>query len=333
MRFFYAKPLKKYIIIGALLGFFIMLIARIFLPVISVKELELHVNLRYRLGYPFAYYSANAILMMTLLYQIFYLFIGGILGYILFTLINRRKGFTLLTSTAFNLITSIMLILILYAFIHVDCVNKYQPINLSVTHKITFLSNITDNLKKIFLPSFSFFKPSTIPGSNNRNYAGPTLVPPHYPDNPVQNPPVYVNPVNPINPQPQPPSAQELFSALNNYRQRNGKRTLNWEGSIANYAQNRANLFTSLGDTDNHTGFENDLKNGLYFQLGFYGFGENSSYGYITDAKTIIESHFGSSPAHNENMLNEKWEYGGIGINGSAIDIIFAGWKIKTVNQ
>ena len=54
---------------------------------------------------------------------------------------------------------------------------------------------------------------------------------------------------------------QEVFDALNAYRQRNGVGALTWSESLAKYAQTRCNDFTALGGIDGHKGFNDYLNN------------------------------------------------------------------------
>lgn len=123
-------------------------------------------------------------------------------------------------------------------------------------------------------------------------------------------------------------SGNAIFSALNEYRAKNGKPLLAWDGGLANYAQSRAELYKSQGSLDGHAGFNDFIKNQDGFKkLGFLRLGENSGYGHNLDANSLIEQAYGMSPAHNENQLNRDWTHVGIGTAGSATNFIFGGNK------
>ncbi len=122
---------------------------------------------------------------------------------------------------------------------------------------------------------------------------------------------------------------QEIFSALNSYRQRLDKEALIWDDALASYAQKRADLFTLLGHTDEHAGFSNFVNNQSGFQtLGFNGLGENSSFGYKLLGVHIIEWMYAADKPHNDNQLNSEWTHVGVGVNGVATDLVFGGRKI-----
>ncbi len=124
-------------------------------------------------------------------------------------------------------------------------------------------------------------------------------------------------------------TAQEIFVALNNYRQRYGKGTLNWDENLANYAQSRAVYFVSKGDLDSHAGFSDYINNQDGFhKLGFMSLGENSSYGYTLEAVHLIEWVYAGDKPHDDNQLNSEWTHVGIGVSGGASNLIFGGKKI-----
>lgn len=73
-------------------------------------------------------------------------------------------------------------------------------------------------------------------------------------------------------------TAQEIFEALNNYRERHGRNRLNWDERLANFALERAKYFTQIGKLDEHKGFEEYVNNDENLRkLGFWSVGENSS--------------------------------------------------------
>ncbi|QQG44734.1 MAG: CAP domain-containing protein [Candidatus Roizmanbacteria bacterium] len=124
-------------------------------------------------------------------------------------------------------------------------------------------------------------------------------------------------------------SAQEVFEALNIYRQRHNKSTLTWDDRLAEFAQTRAKYFTGLGKLDSHAGFEEytkDIEN--VKKLGFWSLGENSSYGYKMYGVHLIEWIFAGDEPHNNNQLNSTWSHVGIGIDSTQVDLIFGGNKM-----
>lgn len=123
-------------------------------------------------------------------------------------------------------------------------------------------------------------------------------------------------------------TAEEIVTALNNYRQVNGRGTLSWDDKLGAYANTRADLFKSRGSTDAHAGFNDYLDNHDGFsQLGFSRLGENSYFGGPLYGVHLIEWVFAKSPDHNANQLDAGWTHVGIGVNNTAVDIVFGGRK------
>lgn len=123
-------------------------------------------------------------------------------------------------------------------------------------------------------------------------------------------------------------SDNTLLEALNAYRQKNGKEPLSWDGKLAEYAQNRAELFSKQNGLDGHTGFNDFIKNQNGFNnLGFSSLGENSGIGHELEPAELIENIYGKSPSHNENQLNSRWSHVGIGVSNTATNFIFGGNK------
>lgn len=118
---------------------------------------------------------------------------------------------------------------------------------------------------------------------------------------------------------------EEILNALNNYRQSQGREKLKWSDTLASFAKERADHFRDINSTDKHAGFISYLDNEENAQkLGFYGFGENSSFGYKLQGVHLIEWVFAADEGHNANQLNSSWTYVGIGVSGLGIDVIFA---------
>ena len=124
-------------------------------------------------------------------------------------------------------------------------------------------------------------------------------------------------------------TAQETFEALNRYRQVHGSRVLEWNDKLSEYANSRAKFFTSINSVDKHKGFADKLKDeGGFKDLGFWGLGENASYGYKLEGVHLIEWMYASDKDHNDNQLDNTWTHVGVGIDGVATAIIFGKHKI-----
>lgn len=119
-------------------------------------------------------------------------------------------------------------------------------------------------------------------------------------------------------------SPDEIFKALNYYRNNKGRSSLVWDDRLANYAKVRASYFTSIGKLDEHAGFNeyvkdpNNLRN-----LGFWNIGENSSFGYKVNGVHLIEWVYAGDKPHDDNQLNSGWTNVGIGVDNYQTDIIF----------
>lgn len=122
-------------------------------------------------------------------------------------------------------------------------------------------------------------------------------------------------------------TSQEIFSALNAYRQKNGKGTLSWDDKLTSYAVSRVQLFTQLNTTDKHAGFVEYMHNNGFNILGFMSLGENSSFGYQLAGVHLIEWVYAGDKPHDDNQLNSSWTHVGIGVSGLATDLIFGGSK------
>jgi len=124
-------------------------------------------------------------------------------------------------------------------------------------------------------------------------------------------------------------TAKEIFEALNEYRRRYGSQILNWDEKLGNYAQNRAVYLNSIKNVDKHEGFNNFVENEDGFEkLGFTTLGENISYGYKLNGVHIIEWMYAGDEPHNNNQLDNRWNYVGIGVDGLATCLIFGTGKM-----
>lgn len=123
-------------------------------------------------------------------------------------------------------------------------------------------------------------------------------------------------------------TAEEIFSALNMYRQTKGKGILAYDQKLTDYAISRASFFQRNGSMDSHAGFQDFINNQDGFgSLGFNSLGENSSFGYQLESTHLIEWVFAGDVPHDTNQLNPEWTHVGIGVSGQAVDIIFGGRK------
>ncbi len=121
----------------------------------------------------------------------------------------------------------------------------------------------------------------------------------------------------------------EAFLALNVYRNRKGAQSLQWDEKLAELALKRANTFISIGKLDGHSGFNEYFKNEENVRnIGFYSTGENSSFGYRLEGVHLIEWVFAADRPHDDNQSDPTWTHVGIGINGTAVDVIFAKERI-----
>jgi len=122
---------------------------------------------------------------------------------------------------------------------------------------------------------------------------------------------------------------QEILTALNIYRQRYGSQILNWDDKLGNYAQSRAKYLNSIKNVDKHEGFNNFVENdGGFEKLGFTMLGENISYGYKLNGVHTIEWMYAGDKPHNDNQLDSRWNFVGIGVDGLATCLIFGTGKM-----
>lgn len=120
----------------------------------------------------------------------------------------------------------------------------------------------------------------------------------------------------------------EIFLALNEYRKVQGSQVLNWDQKLGNYAQERAVYLNKIQNVDQHKGFNDFVENQDGFnKLGFTSLGENISFGYKLNGVHTIEWMYAGDKPHNDNQLNNKWNYVGIGVDGLATCLIFATGK------
>ncbi|MFA7301681.1 MAG: CAP domain-containing protein [Candidatus Shapirobacteria bacterium] len=121
---------------------------------------------------------------------------------------------------------------------------------------------------------------------------------------------------------------KEILEALNQYRQVHGSQILTWDDKLANFAQTRAAYLSSIKTVDQHKGFSDYMeKQDGFNKLGFTYVGENISHGYKLNGVHTIEWMYAGDEPHNENQLNTRWNYVGVGVDGLATSIIFGTGK------
>lgn len=124
-------------------------------------------------------------------------------------------------------------------------------------------------------------------------------------------------------------SPAEILEALNKYRNIHGSRPLEWNQKLADYATSRAKYFMENKALDSHKGFEEKLKDEAGFRdLGFWGLGENASFGYRLEAVHLIEWMYAADKPHDDNQLDNSWTHVGIGIDQVSSVLIFGKHKI-----
>lgn len=122
---------------------------------------------------------------------------------------------------------------------------------------------------------------------------------------------------------------QEIFDALNIYREKNGKSRLTWDNNLADFASTRAAQLNAIKYTDKHAGFleyTKDVEN--LRKLGFWGAGENCNYGQRLLGVHLIEWIYAGDEPHDKNQLDPTWTHVGVGVSGLGVSIIFGKWKI-----
>lgn len=117
---------------------------------------------------------------------------------------------------------------------------------------------------------------------------------------------------------------QEILDALNEYRKRYDSQILTWDNKLGEYANSRAVYLNSIENVDGHKGFNNFMENDDGFdKLGFTSLGENISFGYKLNGVHLIEWMYAGDKPHNDNQLDNRWNYVGIGVKGLATCLIF----------
>lgn len=121
-------------------------------------------------------------------------------------------------------------------------------------------------------------------------------------------------------------TANDVYVALNNYRQAHGSGPLAWSDKLASVGQMRAGqVVANGGHSDEHAGFfayTNDQSN--FAKVGFGSLAENIEGGSCSlFGVHIIEWIFAADAPHNDNQLDPSWQAVGIGVDHTVVSVIF----------
>lgn len=115
---------------------------------------------------------------------------------------------------------------------------------------------------------------------------------------------------------------QEIFEALNAYRNTKGVGSLNWDEKLAALARER--VLEVPNETVAHEGFRRRMsESGFWDEYEINGAGENASSGYRLNGVHLIEWMYASDSGHDSNQLNINWTHVGIAVSGSNSVLIF----------
>ena len=119
-------------------------------------------------------------------------------------------------------------------------------------------------------------------------------------------------------------TADEIFNALNSYRNEKDIASLSWDDTLANFSQSRVNTFASISNLDSHAGFKSYMENGGFEASGFNGLGENSAQlASPMSGDKIIREIYGASSTHNSSQLDPAWTHAGVAISGIFVNVNF----------
>jgi hypothetical protein len=358
MRLFYVKQVKHFILLGAGITLLIGIVARVINHQVGTQEIMFHTNLRNNLGHPFTYYSPLAIIVLTLLYEFFYALIGGLLGYIFFMIKHRHSGFTVFFTQTFKTGIALVFIVCLFLFLKVDVVNQYDN---AVMSKIPHPGAITignsgfmKTLADLFLPSLRAVPergfpqqsrkatqhsiiPSDAPESNSpQTSSSQSQAPASTTHTFVPIPTAATKPViQPFIPPPttvQMPSASQLFAGLNTYRSQHGVSQLKWDATLADYSSQLAEQANHRGAIDGGQNLR-QVRSQNPFALGFQNLGELQSYGVTESATGLFSNYFAAYASTNITQSSSDWQYVGIGVNGTAVEVILGARKCASTNR
>ncbi|MFZ6035399.1 MAG: CAP domain-containing protein [Patescibacteria group bacterium] len=126
-------------------------------------------------------------------------------------------------------------------------------------------------------------------------------------------------------------TADEIYIALNNYRNTHGKSSLVWNNDLAIWASSRAQSFVNNNSLDEHAGFSSEAPS-KGSQFGFYALSEGSSLIGKLEAVHYIEWILTGDAPHKETLLSDMWNTVGIGTASNdgftyGIDVIYGKTK------
>lgn len=126
-------------------------------------------------------------------------------------------------------------------------------------------------------------------------------------------------------------TVNEIFVALNNYRNNYGKSSLSWNNNLASWANSRAQSFAKNNSLDEHAGFFSEAETKSN-EFGFSALNEGSSFIGKLEATHYIEWILTGDAPHKEAMLRNTWNSVGIGLSSNdgyryGVDIIYGKTK------
>ncbi len=357
MRLFYVKQVKRFVLIGAGTALLIGIVARAINHQVGIQEIMLHTNLRNNLGHPFTYYSPLAIIVLTFLYEFYYALIGGLLGYIFFMIKHRHSGFTVFFTRIFKTGILVIFLISLFLFLRIDLINQYDN---AVMSKIPHPnapniagSGFMKTLADLFLPSLRAIPERGFP-QQSHPATQHSIIPSDRPEQPQQNSSSQTQPVastqNTFVPIPTTvtkpviqsfipppttvhmPSASQLFAGLNTYRAQHGVSQLKWDETLADYSSQLAEQANHRGAIDGGQNLR-QVRSQNPFAFGFQNIGELQSYGVTESATGLFANYFAAYPSTNITQSSSDWQYVGIGVNGTAVEVIFGARKCASTER
>lgn len=117
---------------------------------------------------------------------------------------------------------------------------------------------------------------------------------------------------------------EEIFSALNSYRSKNGRSQLTLDNKLCEIASKRAKQQSVQDKLDSHAGFKEIFNNpSIWKELSLKGVGENVSYNYQVSGKKLIDEVFASDDEHQKIQLDPKWNRVCVSVAGKVTEILF----------
>ena len=118
---------------------------------------------------------------------------------------------------------------------------------------------------------------------------------------------------------------EELFGALNTYRELHGVPALQMNDDLCRFAELRIKQLIDLGRLDSHKGFKEYLDSEENWKNlpGLISIGENNSIGYRLTGTHLIEWIFDADEEHRSNQLDARWNQGCVRIQGTIVEVLF----------